>query len=88
MLYEFGALYCLNFNIFTNVYYGFMRDLSLIYCNFMVNMMSAINRAIHIDGWLTKDNPIYKWMMTGGTLILGNLHFRQNNMISDVSQTV
>ena len=27
-----------------------------------------------IAGWFTKENPIKKWMMTGGTPILGNPH--------------
>ena len=26
------------------------------------------------NGWLLVENPIYKWMMTGGTPIYGNLH--------------
>ena len=33
------------------------------------------------NGWFTRENPIWKWMMTGGTPISGNHHmngFRQN----------
>ena len=26
------------------------------------------------NGWFTMESPIYKWMMTGGTPILGHLH--------------
>ena len=30
------------------------------------------------------ENPIYKWMMTGGTTILGNPHFNIEAMIVNV----
>ena len=26
------------------------------------------------NGWFIRENPSYKWMMTGGTPILGNPH--------------
>ena len=29
---------------------------------------------LSLDGFWKRENPIYKWMMTGGTPISGNLH--------------
>ena len=31
------------------------------------------------NGWVLTENPNLKWMMTGGTSILGNLHLLMNN---------
>ena len=33
------------------------------------------------NGWLRRENPIQKWMMTGGTTILGNLQMGMQRLI-------
>jgi hypothetical protein len=38
-----------------------------------------------VAGWLAFENASYKWMMTGGTTILGNPNFNIEAMIVNVS---
>ena len=39
----------------------------------------SINGGTPIAGWFIRENPIYKWMMTGGTPISGNLHIAEDD---------
>ena len=39
----------------------------------------SINGSTPIAGWFIMGTPIYKWMMTGGTPILGHLHMMINH---------
>jgi hypothetical protein len=40
----------------------------------LVNMVVSINGDIPIAGWFRTENRNLKWMITGGSPILGNLH--------------
>ena len=47
--------------------------------NQTINMFclgGSINEGTRIAGWFIVDNPIYKWMRTGGPPILGNLRLQ------------
>ena len=51
----------------------------MIFCltsngGFMVIMVDDIGGILPMLGICERENPIYKWMMAGGTPISGNLH--------------
>ena len=47
-------------------------------CSWLIlpHLVVSINgdTPLSLDGLFPWENPIYKWMITGGALILGNLH--------------
>jgi len=47
-----------------------------------INMAVSINGGTPIAGWFAVENPIYKWMITGGTPILGNPNICGNSLFT------
>jgi len=46
----------------------------------MGGSMGSLNGSTPIAGWFMMENPNIKWMMTGGSPHLGNIHIKMNRI--------